>query len=469
MARFFRRSDSSDDDPAVGHTPSSTIVAASSATDNNSDDHPIAPPITPLFIPDPEDDIIFQQAQEEASKKFPPEIIPPEPQLSENSVTRGDLVLEDDREVVIDTTRALWHRHLPSSPAAISKQTDDSEQPRDGRDGGNGVFQRSAMAEDEEPSRKKQKGNAETLIPWLSVKPVSPLHDMMANESETRSVTTLARSTTVSRNIRQGKLSMHSFLAGFASQSMESKDNEGSEDSEVEDDVEGGKGEEEGKCIEVGGETDHAMAAGQSVITSSPQIVTLAESTSNLPVAVHDGDDGVIRVDDQGILMTPSPVKQNCSPSDIFETAAAPRAEFSRRPEDNDNDIVLKFDIDQVKSHWSKLVESDSVYRSSANRDDLEGLEDAGLSNTNDEDKAAEVLSRIIDKPDFSQMEVVGQFNHGFIITRRRKFVGSSCGVMDDLFIVDQHAADEKYNFETLQQTTNIQSQTLFRYVSITH
>ncbi|ETW76829.1 hypothetical protein HETIRDRAFT_442135 [Heterobasidion irregulare TC 32-1] len=34
---------------------------------------------------------------------------------------------------------------------------------------------------------------------------------------------------------------------------------------------------------------------------------------------------------------------------------------------------------------------------------------------------------------------------------------------MDDLFIVDQHAADEKYNFETLQQTTRIESQRLFK------
>lgn len=31
----------------------------------------------------------------------------------------------------------------------------------------------------------------------------------------------------------------------------------------------------------------------------------------------------------------------------------------------------------------------------------------------------------------------------------------------DDLFIVDQHASDEKYNFETLQRTTEMQSQQL--------
>ena len=51
----------------------------------------------------------------------------------------------------------------------------------------------------------------------------------------------------------------------------------------------------------------------------------------------------------------------------------------------------------------------------------------------------------------FSKMEILGQFNKGFIITRLEK----------DLFIVDQHATDEKYNFETLQRDTVIQSQKL--------
>ncbi|XP_068233641.1 mismatch repair endonuclease PMS2-like [Palaemon carinicauda] len=51
----------------------------------------------------------------------------------------------------------------------------------------------------------------------------------------------------------------------------------------------------------------------------------------------------------------------------------------------------------------------------------------------------------------YFQMEILGQFNLGFIITR----LGS------DLFIVDQHATDEKYNFETLQQTCILQNQRL--------
>ncbi|CAB3259709.1 unnamed protein product [Arctia plantaginis] len=65
--------------------------------------------------------------------------------------------------------------------------------------------------------------------------------------------------------------------------------------------------------------------------------------------------------------------------------------------------------------------------------------------------KCEEELSREISKDSFRQMKVVGQFNLGFIITR----------LEDDLFIIDQHATDEIYNFETLQKTTELTSQKL--------
>ncbi|XP_052861081.1 mismatch repair endonuclease PMS2 [Anopheles cruzii] len=66
--------------------------------------------------------------------------------------------------------------------------------------------------------------------------------------------------------------------------------------------------------------------------------------------------------------------------------------------------------------------------------------------------KAAEnELQTEIAKSDFAAMQIVGQFNLGFIV----------CRLADDLFIVDQHATDEKYNFEDLQQTTVIQNQRL--------
>nr|KAG5697196.1 hypothetical protein BaRGS_002205 [Batillaria attramentaria] len=56
-----------------------------------------------------------------------------------------------------------------------------------------------------------------------------------------------------------------------------------------------------------------------------------------------------------------------------------------------------------------------------------------------------------VSKDMFEKMKVLGQFNLGFIIARSGQ----------DLFIVDQHATDEKYNFEMLQRNTVLQSQPL--------
>ncbi|KAK0556610.1 ATP-binding mismatch repair protein [Tilletia horrida] len=89
-------------------------------------------------------------------------------------------------------------------------------------------------------------------------------------------------------------------------------------------------------------------------------------------------------------------------------------------------------------------------------------------------------LQRRISKSDFVLMDVIGQFNLGFIIARRRvrssrtrashadeaDEPGSEQDVQtwtDDLFIVDQHASDEKYNFERLQSETIIRSQRLLQ------
>lgn len=51
-------------------------------------------------------------------------------------------------------------------------------------------------------------------------------------------------------------------------------------------------------------------------------------------------------------------------------------------------------------------------------------------------------------------MKVIGQFNLGFIITK----------INSHLFIIDQHASDEKYNYEDLQHNTKLQIQRLLRF-----
>ncbi|XP_032358933.1 mismatch repair endonuclease PMS2 [Etheostoma spectabile] len=64
---------------------------------------------------------------------------------------------------------------------------------------------------------------------------------------------------------------------------------------------------------------------------------------------------------------------------------------------------------------------------------------------------AEEELKKEISKDMFKEMEIIGQFNLGFIITK----------LNSDIFMIDQHATDEKYNFEMLQQHTVLQGQKL--------
>lgn len=67
------------------------------------------------------------------------------------------------------------------------------------------------------------------------------------------------------------------------------------------------------------------------------------------------------------------------------------------------------------------------------------------------DDEAEQRLTLTVTKEDFFKMRVHGQFNKGFILTTRE----------NELFVIDQHASDEKYNFETLQATTVVQNQPL--------
>ncbi|XP_042300361.1 mismatch repair endonuclease PMS2-like [Sceloporus undulatus] len=51
----------------------------------------------------------------------------------------------------------------------------------------------------------------------------------------------------------------------------------------------------------------------------------------------------------------------------------------------------------------------------------------------------------------FAKMDIVGQFNLGFLIAK----------LNSDLFIIDQHASEEKYHFERLQEHSVLQGQKL--------
>lgn len=80
---------------------------------------------------------------------------------------------------------------------------------------------------------------------------------------------------------------------------------------------------------------------------------------------------------------------------------------------------------------------------------------------SNSEDSPEDRLALTVSKEDFAHMHIVGQFNLGFILALRPPSSSSSSASSAELFIIDQHASDEKYNFERLQSSTVVQNQRL--------
>lgn len=113
---------------------------------------------------------------------------------------------------------------------------------------------------------------------------------------------------------------------------------------------------------------------------------------------------------------------------------------------------VLETNSEEIGKQLRAMDEALNIYQQSAAAD--------AAQSTLDSEGAEEKLSLTIAKTDFPKMKIIGQFNLGFILASRSSDPDSvSSG--DELFIIDQHASDEKYNFERLQATTIVQSQRL--------
>lgn len=66
-------------------------------------------------------------------------------------------------------------------------------------------------------------------------------------------------------------------------------------------------------------------------------------------------------------------------------------------------------------------------------------------------------MDRIFNKASFQDLDVIGQFNLGFIVAKHDS----------DVYIIDQHASDEKATFERLMETTRINKQPLINPFSL--
>ncbi|KAG6812580.1 hypothetical protein H0H92_002048 [Tricholoma furcatifolium] len=235
-----------------------------------------------------------------------------------------------------------------------------------------------------------------------------------------------------------------------------------------EDLIETEVGESDPLFLEDDGGPQDASLSGPSSPPAAPLLKrpsSRGERDADLPESRHSSSMIDLTTDDFDDSHIISMVDETTSALQYEETVYRP--EVIRTSDIDSGDITLRFNLDRISDAWLRLgsgapsmneVESHPLRRVPS---------DAGVANTENDETAVKALARIIDKKDFAAMDIVGQFNLGFIVTRRQIVVSEgeedTNAVMDDLFIVDQHAADEKYNFEILQQTTTINSQKLFK------
>uniref|UniRef100_A0A5K3FGP9 MutL_C domain-containing protein n=1 Tax=Mesocestoides corti TaxID=53468 RepID=A0A5K3FGP9_MESCO len=140
-------------------------------------------------------------------------------------------------------------------------------------------------------------------------------------------------------------------------------------------------------------------------------------------------------------LQTTSPSTPSARKS-IFASDSARKTYDNNLPILNRRRIDVNFSLERLHRYWMSQDEpAESTEVSST------GCFHAGLT----ESSAESELTTLFKREWFKDMRVVGQFNKGFIICQHEK----------DLFIVDQHASDEKYRFECLCANHQFTSQPL--------
>ncbi|KAJ8091595.1 ATP-binding mismatch repair protein [Marasmius tenuissimus] len=410
------------------------------------------------------------------------------------------------REVVISTVGANWTQKVGLSV------------PKDGTTGGRSSADQDSdhdeLDDDLEPPRKKRKSVGATA--GSSDEEVQVVGERLAGKSS-RGFTTNARKPEASRQLkltdafqpRTARQGMRNILAGFARSGSQMPPPIDDLEEEIEDhemDTVGDNGgntgpksgsqsspeptplflpDEDGDTAMEDAATSSSLApatTSSSLSASHPPTsssVLPASSSSSLIDLTPDSEDEEI---DGSVMSSVAPNLRSSGPNpDAIERPEVIRTTSSQAS----GDVHLRFSLSDITDAWSKLREklkhaketSDLTSRSYGASKTPPAAKDGPMA---DHMVAEATLSRVIEKRDFGEMDVLGQFNLGFIIVRKRGCgtidgpTGSKAAVdptgrdfQDDLFIVDQHAADEKYNFETLQQTHTIKSQKLLRPIAL--
>ncbi|CAO1403736.1 unnamed protein product [Diamesa hyperborea] len=130
----------------------------------------------------------------------------------------------------------------------------------------------------------------------------------------------------------------------------------------------------------------------------------------------------------------------------VLSTAAKPD---KRKPKKKCVKVVLEMSLEKIRE--LAFMEEDAMQAEELlNKSKMKLRFKERIDPSKNKNAEAE-LSTELKKEMFKEMKIIGQFNLGFILVL----------LNEHLFIVDQHASDEKYNFETLQKSLILQHQPL--------
>ncbi|XP_055534971.1 mismatch repair endonuclease PMS2 [Wyeomyia smithii] len=136
------------------------------------------------------------------------------------------------------------------------------------------------------------------------------------------------------------------------------------------------------------------------------------------------------------------------TPNVKIETIEVETTDIETSPQINDGRTI---DVDM--NALTKILSLEQKLRQADNKEQpsLTRLKFKSKINPSNNRAAEDELQTEISRTEFPRMDIIGQFNLGFIVVR----------LDQDMFIIDQHASDEKFNFEDLQKNTVLQNQKL--------
>lgn len=355
-----------------------------------------------------------------------------------------------DAGFTLDTSRAAWSKHLGNSVQPThGSQSEEAQE--------------SCFSE--QHAKKRRKSYKDVDVQGQEAVEVNQAGDASLGLQVPKG----AKGSQSKSRTSERSISLHKQLASFAlpgsqptvnvlaferASSNVEDDKSTEEDAEMVDELEGDDQPSSAKNdqLQDAGDADKSPRQSDLFGHDDSGCVAPTESNSGQPEP-NDGEDDI---DDPESLLSQALASSATTPSTISHKDKVVHPEIIKTDK-HGGDISLRLNIGKIKQVRSQTRGPTIDSRTETSKKEGVPL-DAGVSNTEDDGKAVLALSRVIERKDFEGMTVVGQFNLGFIVVRKQE------NVCDDLFIVDQHAADEKYNFETLQATVKIESQKLFRY-----